>query len=231
MLADGGRRAARWPWSATPACPGSRTPGAGWWPPRPRPGSRVIGGPGPVGGAGRPGDQRAPHRPVLLRGIPAPFGPGPPQPAGAAGRRDADHRALRGARPGGGHLGRPGRVVRWRPAGGGGPGADQAARGGLAGHAGRGTDLGGRGQRCGARWCWWSRRAPPQDAPGSRMPRSLAALAARLDAGERTRGAVDDGGRPVRGSPPPGLRPGPRPSKTTGGGARRPECAADEGVE
>ena len=55
--------------------PGVSDPAAGWWP---RSRGRADGHrrPRPVGGAGRPGDQRAGHRPVLLRGLPAPVGPG-----------------------------------------------------------------------------------------------------------------------------------------------------------
>ena len=116
-------------------------------------------GPGAVGGAGRAGGQRAAHRPVLFEGFLPRSRPGPSGPTGPLGRRGGHHRPLRGPRTGGRDPPGPGRGVRWRPPGGGGPGADQAARGGVAGVAGRRRPP-GRRSRSGARWCWCS-GAPP----------------------------------------------------------------------
>ncbi len=88
------------------------------------------------------------HRPVLLRGVPAPQGRRAGPPLRRAGRRATDPGLLRVRQAGRGHPGRAGRGVRARTAGGGLPRADQDPRGSPPGHAGRAGRL-GRGRPAG----------------------------------------------------------------------------------
>ncbi len=153
--------------------------------------------------------QRVRHRPLRRRRLPAPQGGRAQRPAGRAGRRAPHRRALRGARPGGSHPGRPGAGLRGGPAGGGGPGADQGARGGVAGARWPRPRRASATTRCGARSCsCWRGRHPQRATPPTATcgPRLRAARDRGLVAGPgRGRGR----GRP-RPSPPGGLRPGPR---------------------
>ena len=169
------------------------------------PGSRVVAaaveagvtghrGPGPVGGPGRTGDQRAPHRPLLLRGLPAPLRDG-------TGGRDSRHWAdeprttvLFEA---------PGRVAGTLrdlavacgdgTAGGSGPRADQAARGDVAGLTGRSGAVGRAPQPVRGEVVMVLAGAAPVEIPAV----SDAVLTSRPgravgDTGKRTRGVVDD---------------------------------------
>src|SRR5439155_19791983 len=81
-----------------------------------------------VGAGGRAGRVGPPHRPVRVRGVPPPDGQGPGTQAGGAGPRAADHRPLRVAAAGGADAYRPARGA-WRPQGGGGQRAHEAAPG------------------------------------------------------------------------------------------------------
>ena len=101
--------------------------------------------------------------------------------AGRAGGRAADHGAVRVPPPGAGHGRRPGRGARRRAAGGGGPGAHQALRGGVAGDAGRGRRPPGRAT---SRWAntSWSSRVRPTREPATESDVEDA-LRARLAAG------------------------------------------------
>ena len=191
----------------------SRTPGPGWSAAVAAAGLTVTVVPGALGRAGRPGGERTAHRPLLLRGLPAPVGPGPPGRAGrpsppSPGPPSCSRRPVGWLRPWPTWRTPVGR----RPAGGGGPGADQAPRGGLAGDAGRRRPPGPGSGRCGARWCWCSPGRPRWRRSVAGDDVLAAALAGRLAAGERTRGAVDEvaaaSGCPADGSTSWRWRPG-----------------------
>ena len=105
----------------------------------------------------------------------------------AVAAEPAHGRAVRGPPPAGPHGRRPGRRVRRRPPGGGGPRAHQAARGGVAGLAGRRAGVGGRAaapgrDRAGARG-----RARPRAA---RRRALVDALQDELAAGATARDAA-----------------------------------------
>jgi hypothetical protein len=97
-----------------------------------------------VGGDDRAGRLRAAHRPVLLRGLPAP-GQGPAGQPVRRARRRRPHPGLLRVRPQGGrHAGRARRLARRGPPGGGVPRAHQDPRGDRPRHAGRAGRVGGR---------------------------------------------------------------------------------------
>ena len=145
--------------------------------------------PGPSAGAGRPGAVGAAHRPVRLRGLPAPEGAPAGRAAGRARGRGAHGGAVRSAPPPGGHPGRPGRGPRGRPAGGGGPGDHEEVRDGVAGDARAG-----------------GRRATAREARGEQVI-VLGPGAARPAGGART---TKRSKRPYGPSWPAGRRPGMR---------------------
>ena len=121
-----------------------------------------------------------------------------------AGER-AHRRPLRGAAPPGPHPGRPGRAcLRWRSAGGAGPGADQAPRGGVARARSRDAVATCAGGRAPGRVRGRGRRRP-----AARRPR-------RRRGGRR--GGRGRGCRPFRGETP---RPGWWPSWASSRRARR----------
>ena len=153
-------------------------------------GAAGRGRPRPQRRPGRAGGQRAAHRPVLLRGVPAPPArPARPAP-GRAGRRAPDDGVLRGPAPGPGHPGGDGGGLRARPGRGGRPRAHQGARAGAARPPGRGPRPAGRPGPAG--------RADPGRGrgPGRRRrpaagPADLAAEVATLvEGGTSTRDAV-----------------------------------------
>ena len=202
--------AARWPWSATPGMPGVSDPGRRVVAAAAAAGLAVTVVPGPVGRAGRPGGQRSAHRPLLLRGVPAPLGPD---------RRE--RLAVVAAEPRTTVLFEaPGRVAATLADLAEACGADRRVavareltklheevwRGTLA----EAAPLGGARPVRGEVVLVLAGAPPEADRrDGRRRGPDQRPWPERLAAGERTRGVVDEVAAAVRGAPPPGLRAGP----------------------